>query len=212
LQKGRKMERKRRLALMWKWSLLTGGLIALFWLIWYFVAGSVPVFQSVKIAPELTLDLPFGISRWWDVLMGPLWSVVLIFLLTGNFFSPQEDDKEDLVFGLVSGLAFGLVSGLAFGLVSGLAFGLGFGMVSGLAFGLGFGLVAGLAIWLSFGIDFGLGFGLGFGLVHGLAFGLGFGLGLGLGFGLVAELIIGIIFALEWLFSPKKRDGTANWL
>ncbi len=189
---------------MWKWSLLTGGLIALFWLIWYFVAGSVPVFQSVKIAPELTLDLPFGISRWWDVLMGPLWSVVLIFLLTGNFFSPQEDDKEDLVFGLVSGLAFGLVSGLAFGL--------GFGMVSGLAFGLGFGLVAGLAIWLSFGIDFGLGFGLGFGLVHGLAFGLGFGLGLGLGFGLVAELIIGIIFALEWLFSPKKRDGTANWL
>ena len=135
--------------LMLRWSLVTGGLIALSWVIYYLIAGSVPTVTSMKVTDTWTLSLPFGISRWWDILIGPIWSIIIIYL-----FTKLKGKDGDLVaalvaglgFGLIFGLIFGLASGLAFGLASGLAFGLAasliFGLTSGLAFGLGFGLVA----------------------------------------------------------------------
>ncbi|HLD27367.1 MAG TPA: hypothetical protein VJB39_00770 [Patescibacteria group bacterium] len=133
--------------LMLRWSLVTGGLIALFWVIYYLIAGSVPTVTSMKVTD--TLSLPFGISRWWDILIGPIWSIIIIYL-----FTKLKGKDGDLVAALVAGLGFGLIFGLIFGLASGLAFGLAvslafglaasliFGLTSGLAFGLGFGLVA----------------------------------------------------------------------
>lgn len=96
--------RTRQYKLMFRWSLLTTGLIALFWTIWYLIAGSVPTITSIKMTDTWTYFLPFGISRWWDILIGPIWSTIIILLLTT--FKVKDDDWPA---GLVFGLAFGLV-------------------------------------------------------------------------------------------------------
>jgi len=67
------METARKHKLMIRWSLMTAGVIAIFWTIWYLVVGNVPVVTSVGAN-----HLCFGISRWWDILIGPIWSVTLI--------------------------------------------------------------------------------------------------------------------------------------
>lgn len=114
------MEKQRKYALMWRWSLITGELIALFWAIWYLTTGSVPMVTSIKMTPEWTWQLPFGISRWWDILIGPIWPIILISLFTNERITKDEE----LVVGLAVGLVVGLVVGLPFGLVFSLPFGL----------------------------------------------------------------------------------------
>ena len=102
------MDSAKRNKLIVRWSMVTAGLIALFWISWYLVSGSVPVATSIRITPNWTVALPFSISRWWDVLIGPIWSSILILFFTNK----QVRKGDDLVFGLVSGLGYGLVFGL----------------------------------------------------------------------------------------------------
>jgi len=172
------MKRKKKMII--RWSIVTSAVIAIFWTTWYLICGSVPVVTSIKMTPNWTYVLPFGISRWWDVLVGPIWSTILILLLTSQWLKEDERLTDALTVGLVFGLPFGLVFGLGFGL----DLGLGFGLAVGLVYGLGTGLVFGLGTRLGTGLGFGLGTGLVFGLAFGLAFSLGTGLALGLGFGL----------------------------
>jgi len=68
---------------------VTTGLIALFWAIWYSVAGKVPIVASIRMNLDWTCVLPFNLSRWWDILIGPIWSIAGILLLT------SQDLKED---------------------------------------------------------------------------------------------------------------------
>jgi len=137
---------------MLRWSLVTGGLIALFWAIYYLIAGSVPTVTSIKMTETWTLSSPLGISRWWDILIGPIWSIIIIYLLTK--FKDEDDD-------LVVGLGAGLVAGLGVGLGAGLVADLGVSLVVGLGVSLVAGLVAGLGISLVVGLVVGLGVGLG---------------------------------------------------
>lgn len=183
---------ERRVQLMCRWSLVTGVIIALFWGVWYLINGSVPTVTSVRITPDWTIQLPFAISRWWDVLIGPLWSVMLILILTNKRIWDNEDLKAGLVFGLVYGLAFGLAFGLALGLFVGLAFGLFVGLALGPIAGLAFGLVSGLVSGLVAGLVAGLVFGLAYGLVYGLGFGLG--------------------SFVRWIFSSRPHHKIFNWL
>ena len=83
-------------------------------------------------------QLPFAISRWWDILFAPIWTFILVFLFTPKKVKGDRD------------LFFGLVVGLGFGLGVGLGFGLGVGLIIGLGFGLGFGLVFGMGVGLRF--------------------------------------------------------------
>jgi len=131
------MKRKKMIV---RWSIVTTGLIALFWAIWYLVAGKVPVVASIKVNLDWIYILPFGLSRWWDILIGPIWSVVGILLLTSQTL--KED--EDLFVGLLFGLGFGLVFGLGFGIVIGLVVGL----IISSAVSVGFSLVV-LAKWIA---------------------------------------------------------------
>ena len=88
------------------------------------------------MTPDWTLTLPFGISRCWDVLIGPIGSTITILLVTSKWIG-----KVDYLFGLFFGLFFGLV-------IPGLALGLASGVVSVLTFGLTYGLVT-LIYWLA---------------------------------------------------------------
>ncbi len=198
------MNWERRKKLMWRWSLVSAGAIAFFWAVWYLITGSVPVISAIKMTPNWTLELPFGISRLWDILIGPIWASILVLLFTNEKIAENED--------LGAGLVFGLVFGLVVGLGAGLGAGLGVGLGAGLVFGLGVGLGAGLV----FGLGAGLGTGLGTGLVFGLVFGLGVGLGAGLVFGLVVGLVFGLVVGLgalfKLIFSQKFWGKIGNWL
>ncbi len=159
---------EKRNALMFRWSVFSAAAIGLFWLIWYFIAGQVPVINEIQMTPKLTIFLPFDLPRWWDILIGPIWSILLVRLFT------DENLKNSDIF---TGLALGLTVGLLFGLSPWTG---SFGLTFGLAIGLGFGLVAGLSFGLAVGLALELGFGLALGLIVGLVAGLGFGLAVGL--------------------------------
>ena len=115
------MEKERKYKLMWRWSLITAGTITLFWTIWYLVAGQVPVVTSIKMTPELTWQLPFGISRWWDILIGPIWLIMLILIFT----SRERKKYICFIVGAACGLIYGLFFSPAVGLVAGLIVAMG---------------------------------------------------------------------------------------
>jgi len=77
----------------------------------------------------------------------------------------DEETRDDLIAGLIAGLAVGL----AWGLIAGLAWGLAAGLIAGLAVGLVWGLAAGLIAGLAWGLIAGLVWGLAVGLAAGLA-------------------------------------------
>lgn len=109
--------------MVWRWSLVTGVIIAAFWTI-YSIFGDVPSVTNIKMMNKSwTIPLPFTISRWWDIVIGPLWSTFFVLFLTSKARKSECLDAG-LVFGLIFGLDFGLVFGLFFGLVFGLTSGL----------------------------------------------------------------------------------------
>lgn len=185
--------------LMFRWSLLTGVLIALFLVICYLSTGSVPIVTSVQMTKTWTMPLPFGISRWWDVLIGPTWSIIIIYLLT-----KQKDKNKDWIFGLIIGLIFGLIIGLGAGLVADQSAGL----LIALLVGLGAGLLTALLV------------GLGVGLIIGLLAGLGVSLGVSLVacpltallVGLVACLVFGIFALIKLVANKSFWINFGNWM
>lgn len=188
------MERKQKLII--RWSILTASLIVLFWEIWHLTIVEVPIVTSIKIMEGwMVVALPFGISRWWDMLIGPIWSTILIFLLTNERLKKDEDLVTTR---LIAGSIFVLVivpCYAGFGLV----FALGIGLATGLVFGRGYGLV-----FVLLELVFALATGLVFGLVVGLVFALGIGLATGLVFGLGA--------VLKFLFSFNFWTKVQKWL
>jgi len=186
------MDWKRRKKLMLRWSILTAVLIALFWTIYYLIAGSVPVITSIKMTPDSTLALPFAISRWWDILLGPIFSCIFVLLFTSRKIKGEM---------MVPGLIFGLVVGLICGLVGGLGGGLILSVGSGLAGGLI------LSVGMSNSPHIGLGVGLGLSLSISIFFSLGAGLGTGLGFfGLGTILFSGLNFICTKTFWKTVSD------
>src|SRR3990167_9074939 len=151
------MTKERRNKLMFRWSVFSAALIAAFWIVLYFTTGSVPVVESITCIGTVQLELLFALSRWFDVILGPIGSVIFVFL----FYRVENSDldstnKEGLILGLIAGPAFGLVFGLVFGLAFGLVFGLIAGLIAGLIVGLIFGLIAGLIVGLIAGLIAGL--------------------------------------------------------
>ena len=122
------MDWNQKKKMMLRWSIVSAGLIALFWAIWYWKTGSVPVVHGIKMTGNWTVSLPFGMSRWWDILVGPIWAIIVILIFTNSKISEDEDLVVGLVAGLGVGLVFWLVVGLLFGLAAGLATGLGTGL------------------------------------------------------------------------------------
>ena len=60
---------------IYRWSLVLTGVIFLFWTGYHFIAGAVPVSESVQIF-RWEFSLPFAISRWWDLMLGPILATV----------------------------------------------------------------------------------------------------------------------------------------
>lgn len=109
------MEWQRKIGLMVKWSFLSGGLIALFWIAWHLVIGTVPIVPW------------FSVSRWWDIILGPIYSVSIILHSTQKNMDTEKMGLLNhsvplmLFFGMIDGAIAG-VPGSLFGVVFGLLF------------------------------------------------------------------------------------------
>lgn len=97
-----------------RWSLLSAGLIALFWTIWYLITGDVPEVTSLDLWASIEIELPFAISRWWDVLLGPIYTLTAIFIWL------QRESLGILLILLAAYTVFGILVGLITGLIYGL--------------------------------------------------------------------------------------------
>jgi len=153
------MTEERRNRLIVRWSIFTAALIAAFWAIFLLTTGSVPIVESIRLTDTLNWDLPFGVSRWFDVFLGPIYAVTVIqfFYLVGRI---GQGDKEDILVDLAGVLVFSLAAGLVLGLTTGLVFGLAAVLAVGFVVGLVDGLVLGLAVGLATGLTAVLGVGL----------------------------------------------------
>jgi len=173
------MERSVKFKLIWRWSLITATAIALFWIFWHSFVGSIPVAVNKSWIHQT------AISRWWDVLIGPLWSIILILIFTNE----KLKNKDRLILAVLFGSAIGLISGLIFGLIFSVSVQTQF---IGLIFIL---IIMSVAFLLLFFI---------YGLNEALVFSLFILLGYGLIFGLFAEINLlisfGILIALPSLF------------
>lgn len=125
----------KRQRLIIRWSIVTAGTIGLFWTIWYLITGSVPAVTRIEISENWTYVLPFSVSRWWDILFGPIWSTTII-LFFNNKIMEKDVRLTDFILGLAFGPGLGLVVGIGFSLV----YGLGFGLIASIIFNLGFNL------------------------------------------------------------------------
>jgi len=76
--------RNKRMKLAILFSILSAGFIAMFWWLWCFEYGQEmrPLTQVHLFFDKWPVELPVEISRWWDILAGPIFSVPMVFLLT----------------------------------------------------------------------------------------------------------------------------------
>lgn len=179
------MEKTRR-QLIERWSIMTvliSELIALSLVICHQFTGEVPTITSIKLLWDWSYALPFGISRWWDLLAGPILStIIMVFptnLLTDKRLKKDENQDqplEDLFFGLIAGALPALLVAMGGGLLPALVPALVIGLLIALMYPLGIGLeiagVAGLFVTLGAGLTAGAVITLGIGLVIILVIGL----------------------------------------
>lgn len=101
------MEASRSRKMMLRLSLLTAAAIAAFWLTYYLFYGFIP--QEGR-----TCVTQFSISRWWDILIGPIFSVISVQLARYQFRKESPTPFFLAVFIIISLCAFlshGLVAG-----------------------------------------------------------------------------------------------------
>jgi len=160
---------KKHIKIFWWLSLISAALIALLWALYGYYKGGVPVATYIQITPHQLLLLPLSISRWWDILIGPIWSAIIVFSFIG-----VKENRHDLVFGLFISLVTGLIAASPdIGVSLVLMFGITFGILTGLNVKPGARLNASLNAGFIFGTGVGLGVSLAFGLIAGIVVGLG---------------------------------------
>lgn len=97
--------------LMFKWSLVLAMLIAYFWIFWRFHIGNVP---SMTITKILGVWYFIGISRWLDILIGPVWfliSVQIIRFFQNDIYISRDNEADGTSWygGLISGVVISLI-------------------------------------------------------------------------------------------------------
>ena len=151
--------RERCFKILIRWAIVSTGLVALFWIIWYLIVGSIPVTDVIKMpnnwmSDNSQIQLPFSVSRWWDIPFAPVWSSIFVLLFTNNKVMKNKDMMFNLITALIAGLIIALGTGLTVtvSLAVALSAGLGAGLAVALGAGLGIGLTIGLIVSLITGI------------------------------------------------------------
>jgi len=195
------MEKQQRKNMLWRIPLALTILIAFSWGICYLMKGEVPIVSQVESGINKTTQLPFSISRLWDIPFTFIWSFILVFLFTRKKF---KDEDGFLNLYLILGLFIGSVISIAVNPVVGLSTSLIMGAALTLFACVHFEVINAFIISLFFG----LGAGLSIGILIGLGPGLLIALSICLIDGMVAQLLLVLFASIEYLFSVEFK----NWL
>jgi hypothetical protein len=127
--------------LMLQCSLTVTILVALFWIGWYLVVGSVPVVNSIPfpLSETKTINLPFPLSRWWDILFASVWGCLMgVWVLFNGYkdklWAELKDQGDYDAYQSFHILIIWFIISCAEGAVFSLPFGLGFGLIVTLGF------------------------------------------------------------------------------
>ena len=106
--------------LFWSVPLIVAAIFAVFWGIWFFFTGSVPVVGKDLLTRDMLVKLPFPVSRWWDILSVAVSALLFVrFLLYPkkgsaeekalgrniDFDDPTDTDSKMEIFAIVFGSA-----------------------------------------------------------------------------------------------------------
>jgi hypothetical protein len=82
---------------MWRWSLLAVLILGGYWLGYFLIKGFVPPETVVGFWTNslVIAKLNFGVPRWFDLAIGPIWLMPLIFWL-GDPSSNSESGSHEL--------------------------------------------------------------------------------------------------------------------
>lgn len=178
----------------------------------------------------LALNLPFAISRLWDLALIFIASCLVFRLVSyvsnkdeNLFFDSSLFGDSNSVILLIMALAFGFLLGLIIGfgiyffpaIIIGLAIsfllGIGIGLLFGRFYSLGVGFISSLVIGFVFGFLANLIIGLA--LDRLVLFGGGFGIGFGVGLvvGILLGLVINLILLLQDSFQENYREKPGKY-
>jgi len=114
LEKKEKKERKIKGRLIFRWSVFWVCIFLLLWGIWFIVTGKAPVINEIKIAKEYSLNLPFGLYRWTDILVVAIWPILLTLIFRSKKILEGENSQGDnFPFGFsIANIVLGFIVGL----------------------------------------------------------------------------------------------------
>ncbi len=157
-------EEKMKIRAFMIWAIINIATV-LFWGIWFLINGSVPEITSI-VTERWTIPLPFGVSRFWDMLiLVPIYSCLMSYFFDKKISTKDLDVKTG--FGAIVGIICGVFAAIFWGIPLGLiALCLGFVLWTALVIQVGLGLywasIAGLVLGLILGMIYNLFFIFGF--------------------------------------------------
>ena len=103
------MSKERRNILMLRWSVFSTTIIAIVWLVWYFVFNGIPQTQ-IQFQKTWDWDLPFDnppfLSFLSYVLIGPIYTISLLF----SIFKVKQNPENELMIAIWTGIFMGLLT------------------------------------------------------------------------------------------------------
>ena len=139
------MEKTRKNNLMVRWALLSIIMTGLFFGIWYLINGSAHTVEGIKIN-YWTLQLPFAISRWTDVLFMPILVSAIIFAF--SFEPTKKIDRDDYIACIGAGISACISVSIKVGIGAGIIVGIGVSIGAGIIVGIGVSISVGIVLCL----------------------------------------------------------------
>ncbi|MDD3774015.1 MAG: hypothetical protein PHW50_01920 [Patescibacteria group bacterium] len=101
--------------MIYRWSIFTSSLTALLWTIYYLIAGNVP---TVEIPINFNdPSIVISVSRWWDILIGPICSIIIILIWAKRDELESNDYAELITFFIVLLGLIGIIWGAGISLI-----------------------------------------------------------------------------------------------
>jgi len=140
--------------MLWRLPLVVAIFFAIFWGTWYLVAGKVPVTTKLLLSDGITIQLPFAMSRIWDIVVTPLLVMLFVFLFVSDTVKSADktekrkylDREIKLKDGPIMSAGIGAAIYLVITVFAGPFIGFGASAIYGTMVGLLFAIIC-LAIW-----------------------------------------------------------------
>lgn len=105
------MKLSERLSLAGGFAIAAVMLHGFFLVMVYKMFGRLPGESSITLTANHVFDLPFTVSRWYDLLIGPVWAFPITLIVTNGYFQNRKA-RAELAFTLLMWAAISLICGI----------------------------------------------------------------------------------------------------